>query len=348
MAEHKRKADEGWLASDAKTQAVQTIPSLNNDCIRAIMELALGQRTLATYGADGRTVVESRDYYGERLTPRREKAGVSIHTLRRVCRKWERIASSLVRTAKVGMDAEAALILRIPSLFPNVVTLKRQSCREVAPVITTVCNQLRANRSSSSTVFLPPLHKSATPYERIVQTRDGRSVKYVFVNGTKLTTPIRSVDAYVFNGSCKDMVASLNSMASDGSNAVILIYLCDPTFFSYADVASYTGDPESRRELVKRARLEKKMALERAFATVPEQVRNRVQIHYISTEFGCAKFIRWIQPWFARPTVFHTYSVEHARSTTVLVMQGGPRKLYRDADLYCDLWDSHAIAAPLI
>lgn len=117
----KRAADAEWETS-APNAPKNDVPQLNDDCIRLLLELALGQRTRATYGADGR-VVESRDYYGSPYWPATHFWHGSIHTFRRVCRQWNKIASSLVRVVIIREEMSPASIMYLPTLFPNASTI---------------------------------------------------------------------------------------------------------------------------------------------------------------------------------------------------------------------------------
>lgn len=93
------------------------LPALPNDVWRIIMELALGQRTCATFGAGGR-INEARDYYGN-VT---QTGFASIHTLRLVSRAWNRMASQLVRSLFLenGHSKRIRHPLSMADTFPNV------------------------------------------------------------------------------------------------------------------------------------------------------------------------------------------------------------------------------------
>lgn len=97
------------------------LPALPNDCWRIIMELALGQRTCATFGAGGR-VNEARDYYGN-IT---QSGFASIRPLRLVSRAWNRMASQLVRSLFLenGHSKTIRHPLSMADTFPNVARIR--------------------------------------------------------------------------------------------------------------------------------------------------------------------------------------------------------------------------------
>lgn len=74
------------------------LPQLPSDCVRIIMELALGQRTEATFGPGG-IVNRTHVLYG--LFDQERATSTSIGTLRRVCRRWAEIGAPLVRAMRI-------------------------------------------------------------------------------------------------------------------------------------------------------------------------------------------------------------------------------------------------------
>lgn len=122
-ANRKRAASAKWKAGDRARAALGetsptnvNLPPLPLDCWRIIMELALGQRTLAKFGPSG-AVVSARDYYGN------VACGdfASIRVLRLVSRAWNAAASQLVRAIRLGPRPMKEIhdFSPIADLFPN-------------------------------------------------------------------------------------------------------------------------------------------------------------------------------------------------------------------------------------
>lgn len=328
----KRAVDAEWETSASKTREAD-IPQLNDDCIRLLLELALGQRTLATYGADGR-VIESRNYYGSPhwMEPDDRPSG-SIHTFRQVCRKWERIASLLVRTARVSDNDNPDEILSIPKLFPNATTLNRTYKWNWEPEIDRVCKQLCANQLDTSTIFLPTVNGYRPPHERRIRARDGTIVNHMFIEYIQYNEFRNAAHAYVFQAAWAMIIPSLKSIVLDDSNAVIPIYIDDVTVVTELDLFRAAQHPTNTPWVGL------------GIADVPEKIRNRVQLHVIIDSDHCREFIHGIQAWFAHPIVVHT--VPSFSGYTNSTEEGFP-VLFRDGLLYRELWRTRGLAAPLL
>lgn len=179
------------------------LPALPNDCWRIIMELALGQRTCATFGAGGR-VNEARDYYGN-IT---QSGFVSIRPLRLVSRAWNRMASQLVRSLYLdnGASKKVRHQLSIADTFPNVARICYYAS-EIWEQYAEFAEKLRCklqdrwearHPGSLRTVVITPAQTfTNTLFDlRVFATRNNQEERHVFVGNCQIQHTLHYADVW--------------------------------------------------------------------------------------------------------------------------------------------------------
>lgn len=341
MSQQKRAADDEWVQSDAKSQASAEaerpeMPHLNDDCIRVVMELALGQRTLATYGADGHTVVEARDYYGSPYWPATHFWHGSIHTFRLVCRSWNRIASPLVRVVIFREEMSLDLIIRLPKLFPDASTIV-WSRNEHFPSRDLVCDSFDDHRRRILPNCPPctfvDCAKAANPHVlvRALLARNNTIVRdthaeYDLWDG--LNSESRAYRFRSWKYFCQTLSAT--TPANFSPNAVIAMFV-------------EAGDPEQHRKTFDRiSQLKESLAKAQAAGFL-----QHIQLHLMIDSSDRDAFITQAQTFFPHKFIIHTSfkpswrsgSPFHKRSTFA-------PNVFFDAPMYRALWASQGILIP--
>lgn len=178
------------------------LPPLPIDCWHIIMELALGQRTCATFGLGGR-VNEARDYYGN-IT---QSGFASIHPMRLVSRAWNRIASQLVRSLYLdnGLSKKIRHPLSIADTFPNVTRIRYHSPENadqyadfVGKLRDTLEKRWKVQHPGSMRTIATPTHNTCVPtdgYVRVFTTRSDRDEFHIFAGNCLVLHTLCHVDA---------------------------------------------------------------------------------------------------------------------------------------------------------
>lgn len=197
--------------SPTPSTAVLDLP---DDCLRIVLELALSQRTMSVYRADG-TVSEPRDYYDVEWLD-----SCSIHTMRRVSKQWNRVASSLVRTIRThdywfkSMPPPGALL----ALFPNATAVScnphSSTSMAAADALVRDMKQCWNTRYGSAAVHITSIVRaqnegniSSFMFQRRIRRRDGTFV-------THRIGPVDSLSrADVFRLNVNNFINALESYA---------------------------------------------------------------------------------------------------------------------------------------
>lgn len=176
-----------FAANMSRTTVDYEMPTLPMDCWRIIMELAVGHRTLATFGPGG-TVNEACDYYGSPF----HGDYASLHSLRLVSRAWNATASTLVRG--IVLDNKDSKKVRHPlsiaQTFPSVIRIKykARACAGYKEYISTLVATLKVQWNkrypgSTRTIVVQGTYHflNDLAYTVRMQARNGNISRHAFV-----------------------------------------------------------------------------------------------------------------------------------------------------------------------
>lgn len=258
--------------------------ALPDDCLRIVLELALSQRTMSVYRADG-SVSEPRDYYDVAWLD-----SCSIHTMRCVSKQWNRVASSLVRTIRIRGHLFKNVLPSwdVTGLFPNATAISYnphapvsvQAAEETSRIMKRRWDMRYGGIPDHITLVAKPEHNNngyRRLFHRVIRRRDGTFVTHQIGAVASLS------HADVFR---------LNVQLF----AILLAQYVPPTEPRQSKIRVYLDDVEHWRDSDHLDRVEK----------IPANIRMMFDIH-IMTPNGDS---RWTLPFvhlFGKATVHMKY-----------------------------------------
>jgi len=309
--------------------------ALPDDCVRIIMEFAVGRRLMATFGAGGR-VNEARTYYGNH-----DKNGyLSIHMMRLVSRKWNRIASKLVSILRFKITH-----LRIrfdhaymANLFPNVTYIKlpitEKDMRTFIADLNAIKSLLVKNRPTINgpySVFMHGEHgalRSAPhAWTRRFYQPSGEYIRHLYVRD------------FAREFQCQEM-PSLPARPSDVWHfAKLSVFI--QFMKSLKPTAEMQINPITVQITTGCTLPPTSQSLKENLETLELEVRNAVQIHVIEHEMQLYTY-QQLQMLFPRRFIYHVTAAHWKRWTNI------SRLVYPDAPAYTKLLANRSMLEPIV
>lgn len=313
--------------------------ALPDDCVQIIMEFAIGRRLMATFGAGGR-VNEARGYYGNYSN----SSFQSIHTLRAVSRKWNRIASRLASVMQFKLTH-----MRIPfdctymaNLFPNVTQIKfaktkvipRTFADNLETIKTLLISKRPAIKDPRAIFMHRPItvaadtHQLPFSWTRRFYRPNGDFVRHIYV--VSYQTDLRSQE-----------MPSLPALPSD-----VWRFIKFSTFFEFMKKMKPTAEMQANPITIQltygyAGPTYDDAWIQQQLDLIPDESCSAVQIHALQSS-ACLHPYQLLQAKFPRPIIYHVTTTDVRRWRTI------SSNVYTDATAYHNIVERRCMLEPIV